>query len=65
MKRYFLCSDQISVEEIETFKSKLENNEIDDVQNYRELVILEHLISKKFDPAIIFKQLLKDKYDEI
>lgn len=63
--RYFLCSDQISVEDIESFKSKLENNELDDVQNYRELVLLEHLISKKFDPAIVFKQLLKDKYDEV
>lgn len=63
--RYFLCGDQISVEDIDAFKSKLENNEIDDIQSYRELVMLEHLISKKFNPAIVFKQLLKDKYDEV
>lgn len=63
--RYFLCEDQISTEDIESFKSKLKNNEIEDVQNYRELVILEYLVGKKFDPAIVFKQLLKDKYNEI
>ena len=63
--RYFLCEDQISTEEIETFKSKLKNNEIDDVQSFKDHLILEYLISKKFDPAIIFNQLLKDKYDEI
>lgn len=63
--RYFLCEDQISTKEIETFKLKLENNELDDIQSFKDHLILEYLISKKFDPAIIFNQLLKDKYDEI
>ena len=62
--RYFLCKDQISNEDIDAFKSKLENNELDDIQSFKDHLILEYLISKKFDSAIIFKQILNDKYDE-
>lgn len=58
---YLICKEQITNYDIKDFKNRLENNEIDIVDSYKDLLIFYHLIYKGDYVATAFYELMKDK----
>lgn len=58
---YLICKEQISNYDIKDFKHRLENDEIDIVDNYKDLLIFYHLIYKNDPVATAFNEVMKDK----
>ena len=58
---YLICKEQITNYDIKDFKHRLENNEIDIVDSYKDLLIFYHLIYKGDYVATAFYELMKDK----
>lgn len=56
-----ICKDQITNADIKDFKKRLENDEIDMVDSYKDLLIFYHLIYKGDPVANAFYELIKDK----
>ena len=56
-----ICKDQITNADIKDFKNRLENDEIDMVDSYKDLLIFYHLIYKGDPVATAFYELMKDK----
>lgn len=53
--------EQITNEDIKDFKNRLENDEIDIVDSYKDLLIFYHLIYRNDSVATSFYELMKDK----
>lgn len=58
---YLICKEQISNYDIKDFKNRLENDEIDMVDSYKDLLIFYHLIYKGDPVATAFNEIMKDK----
>lgn len=61
MSSVMLCKKQLTNADIKDFKNRLENNEIDVVDNYKDLLIFYHLIYKNDPVATAFQEVMKDK----
>lgn len=53
--------EQITNEDIKDFKNRLENDEIDTVDSYKDLLIFYHLIYRNDPVATAFNEVMKDK----
>lgn len=53
--------EQITNEDIKDFKNRLENDEIDIVDSYKDLLIFYHLIYRNDPVATAFHEIMKDK----
>lgn len=53
--------EQITNEDIKDFKNRLENDEIDIVDSYKDLLIFYHLIYRNDPVATAFNEIMKDK----
>lgn len=56
-----VCKERITNADIKDFKHRLENNEIDFVDSYKDLLIFYHLIYKGDPVATAFNEIIKDK----
>ena len=61
MSSVMICKKQLTNVDIKDFKNRLENNEIDVVDNYKDLLIFYHLIYKNDTVATAFHEVMKDK----
>lgn len=61
MSSVMICKKQLTNADIKDFKNRLENNEIDVVDNYKDLLIFYHLIYKNDTVATAFHEVMKDK----
>lgn len=61
MSSVMICKKQLTNADIKDFKNRLENNEIDVVDNYKDLLIFYHLIYKNDAVATAFHEVMKDK----
>lgn len=61
MSSVMICKKQLTNVDIKDFKNRLENNEIDVVDNYKDLLIFYHLIYKNDTVATAFYEVMKDK----
>ena len=61
MSSVMICKKQLTNTDIKDFKNRLENNEIDVVDNYKDLLIFYHLIYKNDAVATAFHEVMKDK----
>lgn len=61
MSSVMFCKKQLTNADIKDFKNRLENNEIDVVDNYKDLLIFYHLIYKNDPVATAFQEVMKDK----
>lgn len=61
MSSVMICKKQLTNYDIKDFKKRLENNEIDVVDNYKDLLIFYHLIYKNDPVATAFHEVMKDK----
>lgn len=61
MSSVMICKKQLTNVDIKDFKNRLENNEIDVVDNYKDLLIFYHLIYKNDAVATAFHEVMKDK----
>lgn len=61
MSSVMICKKQLTNADIKDFKNRLENNEIDVVDNYKDLLIFYHLIYKNDTVATAFHEIMKDK----
>lgn len=61
MSSVMFCKKQLTNADIKDFKNRLENNEIDVVDNYKDLLIFYHLICKNDPVATAFQEVMKDK----
>lgn len=61
MSSLMICKKQLTNADIKDFKNRLENNEIDVVDNYKDLLIFYHLIYKNDAVAAALQEVMKDK----
>lgn len=61
MSSLMICKKQLTNADIKDFKNRLENNEIDVVDNYKDLLIFYHLIYKNDPVAAALQEVMKDK----
>lgn len=61
MSSVLICKEQITNYDIKDFKNRLENDEIDIVDNYKDLLIFYHLIYRNDPVATAFNEVMKDK----
>lgn len=61
MSSIMICNEQLTNSDIKDFKNRLENNEIDIVDNYKDLLIFYHLIYKNDPVATAFNEIMKDE----
>ena len=61
MSSVLICKEQITNADIKDFKNRLENDEIDIVDNYKDLLIFYHLIYRNDPVATAFNEVMKDK----
>ena len=60
MSSLMICKKQLTNADIKDFKNRLENNEIDVVDNYKDLLIFYHLIYKNDPVAAALQEVMKD-----
>ena len=61
MSSVMICKKQLTNADIKDFKNRLENNEIDIVDNYKDLLVFYHLIYKNDPVAAALQEVMKDK----
>ena len=61
MSTYIIFNEQITQHDLNVFDEKLEQNKIEDINNYKDWLILETLINKLNPDAIKFKEYIIEK----